>query len=90
MLPPIIARKQVASIHAPARGATTHLSAMRDNWAASIHAPARGATPLQGCCICDMQASIHAPARGATCPILPLHNHPISFNPRSRTGSDLR
>ena len=37
-----------------------------------------------------INASIHAPARGATEPAAPLAPDNRGFNPRSRTGSDLR
>ena len=55
----------------------------------SIHAPARGAILRRHGPPPGGQLSIHAPARGA---ILPSYHHrrsPKSFNPRSRTGSDV-
>jgi len=55
----------------------------------SIHAPARGATSTVRKPPFALLVSIHAPARGATllsAPILTL----LGFNPRTRTGCDLR
>ena len=54
------------SIHAPARGATAHVSRMPAFRYVSIHAPARGATTDSGTCGSCELVSIHAPARGAT------------------------
>ena len=55
----------------------------------SIHAPARGATsPVPAYFMCSF-VSIHAPARGATNRSNPFIFPVSSFNPRSRTGSDL-
>ena len=54
----------------------------------SIHAPARGATLFRACQAIGVDVSIHAPARGATrSKVLLLPQH-VSFNPRSREGSD--
>ena len=81
-------RVEPASIHAPARGATTQHTPRRLRLLASIHAPARGATPDDSVRDQDALASIHAPARGATGA---LASNPIRskcFNPRSRAGSD--
>ena len=54
----------------------------------SIHAPARGATCLDDVAIKFIQVSIHAPARGATTRDHVLLSFSLSFNPRSREGSD--
>ncbi len=54
----------------------------------SIHAPARGATRRLVGCRRRLAVSIHAPARGATVGGDLTDNYEISFNPRSRTGSD--
>ncbi len=54
----------------------------------SIHTPAKGATI--GFCLSGIPfiVSIHAPAKGAT-PAQPADcEHPTSFDPRSREGSD--
>ena len=56
----------------------------------SIHAPARGATGQGRYRQRHLGVSIHAPARGATCAVLLGSMTLISFNPRSREGSDLR
>ena len=56
---------------------------------ASIHAPARGATARTWVLNSLRMASIHAPARGATPIVLLACFIPASFNPRSRTGSDV-
>ena len=57
---------QLASIHAPARGATFDVGGLLAAQKASIHAPARGATGALPRCQALPSASIHAPARGAT------------------------
>ena len=56
----------VASIHAPAKGATLQLLRGQSHGRASIHAPAKGATVLIGEHQHTRRASIHAPAKGAT------------------------
>ena len=53
----------------------------------SIHAPARGATNAIDDSVSTYSVSIHAPARGATA-TTNKDIITISFNPRSRTGSD--
>ena len=58
--------RDLASIHAPARGATQVADKMSKILAASIHAPARGATLRERRARPPQGASIHAPARGAT------------------------
>ena len=55
---------------------------------ASIHAPARGATRPGGRAVDQQAASIHAPARGATDKDGHYPLAIVSFNPRSRAGSD--
>ncbi len=54
------------SIHAPARGATPHMSHDAASLLVSIHAPARGATCFSTLEHPTQVVSIHAPARGAT------------------------
>ena len=61
---------------------------MAEHTQASIHAPARGATLFCGLLEHFEIASIHAPARGATRSRSPRPLCKLSFNPRSRTGSD--
>ncbi|CAP54000.1 conserved hypothetical protein [Gluconacetobacter diazotrophicus PA1 5] len=56
----------------------------------SIHAPAQGATHVVVLTIVFVQVSIHAPAQGATIRSLRCNRVYVSFNPRSRTGSDNR
>ena len=56
----------LASIHAPARGATLTAHKAVEPHIASIHAPARGATSFCLIVVMSSLASIHAPARGAT------------------------
>ena len=76
------------SIHAPVRGATTLEMTFELLLAVSIHAPVRGATS------CELaRAGEHFPFQ-STLPCgerhlaSPLFATQISFNPRSRTGSD--
>ena len=59
-------KRLLASIHAPARGATVACRFTAFNGGASIHAPARGATLSTASSRPASVASIHAPARGAT------------------------
>jgi len=59
-------RFPLVSIHAPARGATSHFQLSKCLLEVSIHAPARGATPGQIEAKRAVKVSIHAPARGAT------------------------
>ena len=78
----------LASIHAPARGATELAAVVLDSHSASIHAPARGATAR------------HQPAgrgqgrfnprsrTGSDGPSERVAAIAQRFNPRSRTGSD--
>ena len=54
------------SIHAPARGATSHIVRLEAIFTVSIHAPARGATVMHKARLQQDVVSIHAPARGAT------------------------
>ncbi|SDZ33303.1 hypothetical protein SAMN05421547_11865 [Delftia lacustris] len=56
----------------------------------SIHAPARGATQVQQGVLARERVSIHAPARGATGGCCCRRSLPSSFNPRARTGRDIR
>ena len=78
----------VASIHAPARGATGRRRHVGQSRRASIHAPARGATALLRRAGQVDDASIHAPARGATDDADRGPRDLVRFNPRSRAGSD--
>ena len=83
---PILER--LASIHAPARGATSPLPVSQTVNPLQSTLP-HGERPMR-----DRQerqgnpASIHAPARGATPPARSSDSQRSSFNPRSRTGSD--
>ena len=83
-----IAAGQLVSIHAPARGATRHLSLTFLICPVSIHAPARGATYGTAGNPQIQQVSIHAPARGATGRPPVSATTFTSFNPRTRTGCD--
>ena len=56
----------------------------------SIHAPARGATQIQVLEADHLDVSIHAPARGATSSTTGSTWGASCFNPRARTGRDLR
>ena len=56
----------------------------------SIHAPARGATLSAASVYPSRLVSIHAPARGATALNPEIRGLSTSFDPRSRTGSDLQ
>ena len=58
--------------------------------AVSIHAPAKGATFIHHLRFFPDLVSIHAPAKGATMHQDTVRIHLISFNPRSREGSDYR
>ena len=78
-----------ASIHAPARGATTQRDSQGGAGGASIHAPARGATPQRTLTTSRqlLQSTLpygERPGYWCRC-----RGFPQSFNPRSRTGSDL-
>ena len=55
----------------------------------SIHAPAKGATANFRVWFSDCRVSIHAPAKGATIGKAFTGINTVSFNPRSREGSDL-
>ena len=81
--------ERLVSIHAPARGATTGPSLAGTGLMVSIHAPARGATISGGANAQRQFVSIHAPARGATYVLRRIPRVVVSFNPRSREGSDL-
>ena len=77
------------SIHAPARGATCYIEAVRRYLESiSIHAPARGATYYTRLEYHRFAISIHAPARGATPAVSRSCAYMSNFNPRSREGSD--
>ena len=54
----------------------------------SIHAPTRGATKHVHAALQVVIVSTHAPTRGAT-GLCKVSAHIISFNPRSRMGSDV-
>ena len=56
----------------------------------SIHAPARGATWRNSSVTMVRVVSIHAPARGATNAVLEIYPGRRSFDPRPRTGGDMR
>jgi len=56
----------------------------------SIHAPARGATLRHDFPLPPGHVSIHAPARGATANSMRGSSWTRSFDPRPRTGGDLR
>ena len=58
--------KNLISIHAPTRGATTFRFDVYKRLRISIHAPTRGATQAIAEVLDDMGISIHAPTRGAT------------------------
>jgi len=78
------------SIHAPERGATAAMAQLAACQVISIHAPERGATGSFYLPLLRVDISIHAPERGAT-PTNPANaNQAENFNPRSRTGSDIR
>ena len=59
------------------------------NLCVSIHAPAWEATSFDRTDLEKQQVSIHAPAWEATQPDIVSQGFGISFNPRSRVGSDL-
>ena len=78
------------SIHAPVKGATTAFA--RDyhmDGRVSIHAPVKGATGAAGGRDYLLNVSIHAPVKGATSIGGEGSGLTVSFNPRSREGSDL-
>ena len=76
------------SIHAPARGATSLERILNSRSQVSIHAPARGATSANKANILAQQFQFTLP-RGERQHILSLIIlTPISFNSRSREGSD--
>ena len=80
--------KNLISIHAPTRGATTFRFDVYKRLRISIHAPTRGATQAIAEVLDDMGISIHAPTRGATFALHPSDRYEIHFNPRSHEGSD--
>ena len=55
----------------------------------SIHAPVQGATWAIDSEVALILVSIHAPVQGATCSFQRQFHTVLSFNPRSRTGSDM-
>ena len=61
----VVCRLQI-SIHAPAKGATSHLVRSCKALVISIHAPAKGATWSFASSLSSTVISIHAPAKGAT------------------------
>ena len=82
-------RRNLISIHAPARGATVWLVPPSPIIGISIHAPARGATNGKVQPSSDVMISIHAPARGATYSCSRLysyHNISIHAPARGATG----
>ena len=76
------------SIHAPTRGATSHLCSHEQSTGISIHAPARGATHGKTQRPVHVRISIHAPARGATSLLGHGKDTRADFNPRPREGGD--
>ena len=56
----------IVSIHAPVRGATSHIFYVSNYHLVSIHAPVRGATDTYQGLGEYLRVSIHAPVRGAT------------------------
>ena len=82
-------RPSGVSIHAPARGATRLRLARRRGCSVSIHAPARGAT--RGPCHCDVSPVFQSTLpHGERPPCRRMCRALRRFNPRSRTGSDVR
>ena len=81
-------RELAVSIHAPAWGATEEPPLSPPPPEVSIHAPAWGATDREGGRAGVDVVSIHAPAWGATRRASMPPPRGISFNSRSRMGSD--
>ena len=77
------------SIHAPAWGATQSHQKPSCTRSVSIHAPAWGATTCTVETGAQKLVSIHAPAWGATLCCFYNCKITLSFNPRSRVGSDV-
>ena len=76
------------SIHAPARGATYYQFC---NYGKKQFQSTLPQGERHSFCPSDnsyIEVSIHAPARGATSSVLTLNDTSLSFNPRSRKGSD--
>ena len=71
-------------------GSDAHIPHKIHSIAISIHAPARGATVPDHKDDFSDAISIHAPARGATRGSKSGFSGSSNFNPRSRTGSDIR
>ncbi len=81
-------QKEIISIHAPTRGATSLQFDNIKSSIISIHAPTRGATRLPGRTGSQHFISIHAPTRGATLFFRICQNDAEYFNPRSYKRSD--
>ncbi len=83
-------RQDDVSTHAPARGATIAQPASNYVAFVSTHAPARGATIRPSFRGTIQNVSTHAPARGATLCLIQGYHARRGFNPRTRTGCDVR
>ena len=78
----------IVSIHAPVKGATVYLFHVSISFRVSIHAPVKGATFDGEDHWLTAQVSIHAPVKGATKWKKGRKYLALSFNSRSREGSD--
>ena len=83
-------KKQTVSIHASAREATNSKAHFAAVWGVSIHASAREATGLTIALLAVSRVSIHASAREAMPTRSPVAVICLGFNPRLRTGGDIR